>query len=80
VERFRKSLHAAIYYESCCFSTAPDAEIRKKKSRKDDDRFIIINAMNEWAEGMVLEPSTTYGRHFLEVIQETKRSIQEQGC
>eukprot|EP00957_Ditylum_brightwellii_P048973 3715964-Ditylum_brightwellii.AAC.1 len=35
-------------------------------SRKDDDRFIITNVMNEWAEGMTLEPTTVHGRHFWE--------------
>ena len=35
-----------------------------KPKKKDDDRFIILNAINEWAEGMALEPSDVYGRNF----------------
>ncbi len=77
VERFRKSLHAAIYYESCCFQ---DERSRLEKERQDDDRFIIINAMNEWAEGMALEPSDVYGRSFLETIRDTKLKIRKEGC
>ena len=43
--------------------------MRQMKRKEDgDDRFILINAMNEWAEGMALEPSDVYGRKFLETI------------
>eukprot|EP00554_Chaetoceros_debilis_P004243 CAMPEP_0194081936 /NCGR_PEP_ID=MMETSP0149-20130528/7578_1 /TAXON_ID=122233 /ORGANISM="Chaetoceros debilis, Strain MM31A-1" /LENGTH=518 /DNA_ID=CAMNT_0038763959 /DNA_START=55 /DNA_END=1611 /DNA_ORIENTATION=+ len=77
VENFRKNLHSAIYYEACCFR---DDKVRLQKKKQDDDRFIIINAMNEWAEGMALEPSDVYGRSFLETIRDTKRSIREKGC
>lgn len=76
VERFRKSIHAAIYYESCCFP----GDDRKTKQKEDDDRFIIINAMNEWAEGMALEPSDVYGRQFLETIRDTKLKILRSAC
>lgn len=76
VERFRQSLHAAIYYESCCFP----GDNRKAKRKDDDDRFIIINAMNEWAEGMALEPSDVYGRQFLETIHDTKLKVLQNGC
>ena len=68
--QFRKNLHAAIYYETCCFP----------ESTNDDSRFVVINAMNEWAEGMALEPSTVYGYQFLETIQSVKQSILQNGC
>lgn len=76
IERFRQSLHAAIYYESCCFPN----DTKKAKLKEDDDRFIVINAMNEWAEGMALEPSDTFGRQFLETIHDTKLKILQNGC
>jgi hypothetical protein len=78
VERFRKSLHAALYYEACCFPN--DIEERLKKKKDDDDRFILINSMNEWAEGMALEPSDVYGRKFLETIRDTVRAVIDNGC
>eukprot|EP00980_Cylindrotheca_fusiformis_P016514 scaffold4927_cov105-Cylindrotheca_fusiformis.AAC.1 len=78
VERFRKSLHAALYYEACCFLSSSD--IPSKEQQQDDDRFVLINAMNEWAEGMALEPSDVYGRRFLEAIQATKQSVSLQKC
>lgn len=77
VERFRKNLRAALVYESCCF---PDSSDRLRRDRKDDDRFVLINAMNEWAEGMMLEPSDVYGRKFLEAIRDTKTSVREEKC
>ena len=74
---FRKSLDAALYYEACCF---PDVNERLSKDRKDDDRFVLINAMNEWAEGMALEPSDVYGRKFLETIRDTKVAVSKSRC
>ena len=75
VERFRKSLYAATYYESCCFQNVPGEE-----AKEDDDRFIIINAFNEWAEGMTMEPSDVFGRRFLETVRDVKLSISTKGC
>jgi hypothetical protein len=77
VERFRKSLHSALYYEACCF---PDQNLRMAMKKEEDDRFVLINAMNEWAEGMALEPSDVYGSKFLEAIRDTKRSLSKRRC
>lgn len=33
-----------------------------------DGNFVVINAWNEWAEGMVMEPSDLYGRGFLRAM------------
>ena len=77
IEMFRKSLDAALYYEACCFSDTND---RLSKVKKADDRFILINAMNEWGEGMALEPSNVYGRKFLETIRDTKDAITKNRC
>ncbi|CAJ1965411.1 unnamed protein product [Cylindrotheca closterium] len=75
VSRFEKSLHSALYYETCCFE---DKLLPTK--HEDDDRFVLINAMNEWAEGMALEPSDVYGRKFLEAIRDTKKELSEKKC
>jgi len=75
VERFRHNLHAATYYESCCFRN-----VKGEEPKDDDDRFILINAFNEWAEGMVMEPSNVYGRRFLEGVRDTKIQLSQNGC
>jgi O-antigen biosynthesis protein len=75
VERFRQSLEAALYYESCCFPRS-----KSTINAADDDRFVVINSMNEWAEGMALEPSDVYGRGFLETVRDTKKRILASGC
>jgi hypothetical protein len=68
VERFNTSLHAAVYYHSCC------------RQEMANDRFVAINAWNEWAEGMSVEPSDVYGRRFLEVIRDVKEQVSSHGC
>lgn len=67
VQRFYKSLHAAVYYETCCLGSSGVGE----------DSFVLINSMNEWAEGMSLEPSTVFGRRLLEVIRHVKEEVVE---
>jgi Glycosyltransferase WbsX len=75
---FCTSLAAAVYYESCC--VVPAQNNNDAAADADDDRLIVINAMNEWAEGMALEPSDLYGHQFLEAIQEVKFQQAEHGC
>ena len=69
VATFRDSLKAAMHYEYCCIHK--DAQ---------DDAFILVNAWNEWAEGMTLEPSDVFGRKFLEAVREVKEEIVAQQC
>jgi len=75
VAKFRKSLTASLKYETCCFAD-------KSVPRNDDenDRFVIVNAMNEWGEGMALEPSDVYGRRLLETIRNAKEQLRNKGC
>jgi hypothetical protein len=72
VERFNKSLNAALYFDSCCHED--------NGPKKMDQRFVVINAWNEWAEGMSLEPSDVYGRRFLEVVRDAKQKTKKDGC
>jgi lipopolysaccharide biosynthesis protein len=39
------------------------------QSRPEDERLLFINAWNEWAEGTVLEPSTQFGRSYLQAVR-----------
>lgn len=68
LKRFEDNLRAALYYQKCCQPT------------KGDDRFVAVNSWNEWAEGMAVEPSTTYGYRWLETMRSVKRDVQREEC
>lgn len=61
---FQRSLWAAMFYHACCYVEG------------GKDQFILVNAWNEWGEGMVMEPSSLYGREFLDALQKTKRTFR----
>jgi hypothetical protein len=73
VKRFQDSLFAAIYFDVCCHG-------RDRERESKEDRFVVINAWNEWAEGMSLEPSDVYGRRFLEAVRTVKAQVRQDGC
>jgi hypothetical protein len=64
VKHFSLNLWAAIYYHACCFAGG------------GKNMFILINAWNEWAEGMIMEPSDVYGLTFLHSIRWMKRRFR----
>ena len=55
IQRFADSMYAAVYYQTCC---------RPQTPAMATSRFVIINAWNEWAEAMTMEPSDVYGTGF----------------
>jgi hypothetical protein len=64
---FAKNLWAAIYYHSCCYTEG------------GENQFILINAWNEWAEAMTLEPSDVFNRSFLEIIHRARKEFHSCG-
>lgn len=61
----------AIVYEKCC---------QHSRNRNKGGKFVLINAWNEWGEGMVLEPSNVYGRGLLEAVLQAKDYAATIGC
>lgn len=71
IQRFADSMYAAVYYQTCC---------RPQTTAMATSRFVIINAWNEWAEAMAMEPSDVYGTGFLQAVKDVKEKILRQGC
>lgn len=68
---FERDLVETMVYEACCQPTA----VRAKGGK-----FVVVNAWNEWAEGMVMEPSDMHGRDFLHAVMQAKKMVGEIGC
>jgi hypothetical protein len=61
---FRGSLRAALFYQACCYTEG------------GTDQVLLINAWNELAEGMALEPSDVHGLRFLEGLKKNESSVK----
>lgn len=68
VARFRDSLKAALTFDTCCWHPS-------HRTLHNEERFVVINAWNEWGEGMTMEPSDVYGNKFLEAVKEAKEEV-----
>jgi hypothetical protein len=60
---FELDLVTILTYDRCC---------QKEEIRSTGGKFVVINAWNEWAEGMALEPSKEFGFQFLESVKKAK--------
>jgi hypothetical protein len=70
-DSFEIDVVRALYYEKCCQSA---------ESRNRGGKFTMINAWNEWGEGMVIEPSNAYGLSFLQAIRNGRAIAADIGC
>ena len=68
---FERDLVTMQMYEKCC---------QHQEIREQGGKFIVINAWNEWGEGMALEPSVQYGFQFLQAVKASKRLVAEMQC
>jgi hypothetical protein len=77
-----------LYYQKCCVidnivvDKNNGASDGMKRRREDmmEERIVAINAWNEWAEGMAIEPSDVYKYGWLETIQKVKRQVEAVSC
>jgi lipopolysaccharide biosynthesis protein len=67
----RVNLHAIILDASTpeSFKKWYRGKAEKFQGLQGDDRFVFINAWNEWAEGNHLEPCQKWGRAYLEALR-----------
>ena len=68
VSFFRKSLTTGLTFDTCCWNES-------HRVLHEEERFFVINAWNEWAEGMAMEPSDVFGMKFLETVKEVKEAL-----
>jgi lipopolysaccharide biosynthesis protein len=68
----RRGLKSDIWYGSnpYTFRRWFAAAVSAVADRAPSERLVFINAWNEWAEGAVLEPSSRFGRTYLQAVRD----------
>ena len=59
------------------FAEALKDAVESVKDRPPHERLVFVNAWNEWAEGMYLEPDRRYGRKFLEAVKRVMEGVKK---
>jgi hypothetical protein len=71
VDSFENDITISLLFDICC---------QNPVVREKGGKFVVVNAWNEWGEGMSLEPSNVYGYGFLEAIARAKSKVRKFGC
>jgi hypothetical protein len=71
IKSWELDLVTMMMYERCC---------QFPYIRKKGGQFIVLNAWNEWGEGMSIEPSEQYGLQPLQTIKKAKSMVSKMNC
>jgi hypothetical protein len=73
----RMPTSAVIYHEATphLFQQWLVAAIQRARSNPAGERFVFINAWNEWAEGAYLEPDLRHGYEFLDACAQSLMQV-----
>jgi hypothetical protein len=70
--RYNKQAHVVHGATPRLFEDWLLASLQKAMGNKPENRFVIVNAWNEWAEGAHLEPDSRFGYAFLNSVARAK--------
>jgi lipopolysaccharide biosynthesis protein len=70
--RYNKQAHVVHGATPRLFEDWLLASLKKAMGNKPENRFVIVNAWNEWAEGAHLEPDDRFGYAFLNSVARAK--------